>query len=537
MAHLPKGQGVIPMPPFMSWLSNNIPAVYDNTMSYYEELVALIKYLQDTVVPAVNHNAEAITFLSNFVEHYFDNLDVQEEINNKLDQMAEDGTLQEIITAYIQANTAWCFDTVADMKLAENFINGSFAQTLGYHAKNDGGKALYKIRTVTNADVVDEAFIIALADDNLVAELILSDVITPEVMGAYGDNTHDDTTAVQKCLSNTTYLHAVLSKEYKITTPLDVPDYKVVDGGGKIYSTGTCFLLDGRNHLTIRDLKLYPQLHAIHFRSNTGHCNYNLLENIFCYGANTNDSKGLFIEVTNDYINEFTYNTLVFWNFKYGIYATSEGSGSELSKHSFNDCSTETSTIAGQYIKNGHSFTFTNCRHEESISCKFITEGTCNSLLIIGGKCQFNTISNADFSEGTNGQIIGRLRYAGIGLDGTVLNGNIVNGKVVPTKESINTTRRNVGSDLTINYGSEISLYYNFNSNTANHTLTLPSECFGGNGKINEFYVRNAKADYTSTVKIGSFTKVLPAGVAFYRFTLNTTEGGTGWFVEQITTI
>ena len=89
---LPKGQGLIPMPPFKAWLASNIPAVYDNTMSYYEELVALIKYLQDTVVPAINSNAEAITILSNaieqlqqYVDSYFENLDIQNEINNKLD--------------------------------------------------------------------------------------------------------------------------------------------------------------------------------------------------------------------------------------------------------------------------------------------------------------------------------------------------------------------------------------------------------------------------------------------------------------------
>lgn len=193
MAHLPKGQGLIPFPPFKAWLASNIPAVYDNTMSYYEELVALIKYLQDTVVPAVNSNASAITTLSEaienlqaYVDNYFVNLDVQEEINNKLDQMAADGTLQEIITTYIQANVAWTFDTVADMKSATNLISGSYAQTLGYYALNDGGGATYKIRKVTNDDTVDEMFIVEIGDtaNELVAELILEDKINIRQLGA-----------------------------------------------------------------------------------------------------------------------------------------------------------------------------------------------------------------------------------------------------------------------------------------------------------------------------------------------------------------
>ena len=101
MASLPKGQGIIPLPPFKAWLASNIPAVYDNTMTYYEELCALLKYLQDQVVPALNTNAEAITILSNYVENYFNSLDIQEELNNKLDAMAEDGTLSQIIGEYL----------------------------------------------------------------------------------------------------------------------------------------------------------------------------------------------------------------------------------------------------------------------------------------------------------------------------------------------------------------------------------------------------------------------------------------------------
>lgn len=198
MAHLPKGQGIIPLPPFSAFLASNIPAVYDNTMSYYEELCALLKYLRDQVTPALNSNAEAITVLSNYVEHYFDDLDVQQEINNKLDEMAEDGTLQEIIAEYLNAQALWCFDTVADMKTSTNLIEGSSARTLGYHAIDDGGEALYRVRTVTNDDVVDEGSIIALSDDRLVAELV-ADEANPLQFGAYGDATHNDTTAIQAC--------------------------------------------------------------------------------------------------------------------------------------------------------------------------------------------------------------------------------------------------------------------------------------------------------------------------------------------------
>lgn len=135
------------------------PTAFTDAMTYYECLAYLVKYLEDSVVPAVNENAEALKELQDYVVHYFDNLDVQDEINNKLDQMAEDGTLQEIITAYIQANVAWVFDNVADMQSATNLVSGSYARTLGYTTKGDGGGAYYSISDTSQTGAI------ALAND------------------------------------------------------------------------------------------------------------------------------------------------------------------------------------------------------------------------------------------------------------------------------------------------------------------------------------------------------------------------------------
>lgn len=171
--------------------------------------------------------------LKAYVMDYFKNLDVQDEINNKLDQMAEDGTLQEIIGAYLDANAVWGFDTVADMKDATNLVNGSFARTLGYHLKNDGGAALYKIRNITNDDVVDEASIIAMnEDDNLIAEFICeNDTLNVKQFGAYGDNVHDDSEAIQKALNytkaNTIFIP---NATFKCNSSLDVPSGKYIKG-------------------------------------------------------------------------------------------------------------------------------------------------------------------------------------------------------------------------------------------------------------------------------------------------------------------
>lgn len=158
----------------------NLPTSYMISLTYEEQLLWLCKYLEDTVIPAVNTNAEAVqelqelyVVLKNYVDHYFENLDVQEEINNKLDEMADDGTLQEIITAYLNVKGILAYNTVLDMKNATNIVDGSFVKTYGNLTYNDGKGEFYKIREITNDDVIDEINIIAINTNNqLVAELI-----------------------------------------------------------------------------------------------------------------------------------------------------------------------------------------------------------------------------------------------------------------------------------------------------------------------------------------------------------------------------
>lgn len=104
------------VPPFVKFVCANVPMVFDDSLSYYEALCALWKYVQG-MTDVINNNAtleeefiEKFNVLSGkfdelktYVDTYFDNLDVQEEINNKLDEMVEDGVLQEIIETYVSS--------------------------------------------------------------------------------------------------------------------------------------------------------------------------------------------------------------------------------------------------------------------------------------------------------------------------------------------------------------------------------------------------------------------------------------------------
>ena len=103
------------IPPFLRYCSAIIPTAFDDSLSYYEALCALYKFIQRQIVTTINNNAtvtqsfinkeieleQLFKDLKDYVDNYFANLDVQEEINNKLDAMVEDGTLASIIEPYL----------------------------------------------------------------------------------------------------------------------------------------------------------------------------------------------------------------------------------------------------------------------------------------------------------------------------------------------------------------------------------------------------------------------------------------------------
>lgn len=88
-----------------------LPSEFEDSMTYYEALCWIIKYLEDTIISKINEIGESeneliitVEKLKLYVENYFENLDVQEEINNKLDEMAESGELRDLIASILQSN-------------------------------------------------------------------------------------------------------------------------------------------------------------------------------------------------------------------------------------------------------------------------------------------------------------------------------------------------------------------------------------------------------------------------------------------------
>lgn len=141
---------------FRFWVQKALPLVYDDSLSYYELLCKVVDYinnltsdvnnmvnvvneaeefiegaetkLQETLDKgksdferAINNGntniANAIQDLTDYRDNYFENLGVQEEVNNKLDDMASNGELTQIINTIISPAMAhpWVVQNVSEM--------------------------------------------------------------------------------------------------------------------------------------------------------------------------------------------------------------------------------------------------------------------------------------------------------------------------------------------------------------------------------------------------------------------------------------
>ena len=77
---------------FRFWCQMALPLTYDDSLSYYELLCKVVNYLNHTIEDVANAEtnvsrlAEAFTQLQNYVNNYFDTLNLQTEVNAKIDE-------------------------------------------------------------------------------------------------------------------------------------------------------------------------------------------------------------------------------------------------------------------------------------------------------------------------------------------------------------------------------------------------------------------------------------------------------------------
>ena len=168
------GQGA-----FRFWCQKVLPIVYDDSLSYYELLNKVVAYLNNVIADVasvednvgqlnesygllqayVNEHMQEIVGVVNqyteFTDNYFDNLDVQEEINTKLDEMASDGSLSTLIGPIVVATapdviTQWLSDHITPTTpIVDNTLTISGAAA---DAKVTGDNIIELKNTFTNSD-------------------------------------------------------------------------------------------------------------------------------------------------------------------------------------------------------------------------------------------------------------------------------------------------------------------------------------------------------------------------------------------------
>lgn len=108
--------------PFRYWCQKVLPISYDDSLSYYELLSKLVEHMNtfiddvDGLYTDVKKLRIAYIQLQTWVNNYFDDLDITEEINKKLDSMVADGTLSDLIRPIVAAvSQPRIVDSVSDM--------------------------------------------------------------------------------------------------------------------------------------------------------------------------------------------------------------------------------------------------------------------------------------------------------------------------------------------------------------------------------------------------------------------------------------
>lgn len=188
-------------------------------------------------------------------------------------------------------------DNVAILRKADAEIGDVYA-TKGYYKANDRGQGFYTIRVRDSNFDVDDGGSVIFLDNGNVAELITDGTVNVKQFGAYGDDVHDDTSAIQKAINtgNIVYIPQTGSRYLTSGTiqlsnnkivnegiikytgfgyalslaPIDNINCLTVDLGTVITATGGCLELDTTN-AWMQYVNIYFKKFAA---SSTGNCVY-----------------------------------------------------------------------------------------------------------------------------------------------------------------------------------------------------------------------------------------------------------------------
>lgn len=208
---------------FREWCNYTIPVlpqIYGDELSYYE--------LLNKVIEKSNALGDTINELIEYVNHYFDSLDVQKMIDKKLDEMAQDGTLANLINKVIfsalnnsvNKRAIKCL-TVLEMINDTHIALNDVVITCGYYKVNDNGNAMYYVLDVNSN------YNIPLS--NGLFAYFVGDSGRPEQFGCKGDDS-DDITGLKNLFNTCKCVSFAPNKKYGFSSPLTIKGGTSING-------------------------------------------------------------------------------------------------------------------------------------------------------------------------------------------------------------------------------------------------------------------------------------------------------------------
>lgn len=379
---------------------------------------------------------KAYVQLQNFVNTWFNDLDVMEEVNVILHRMVEDGSLAQAVAQsnaippavaqYLNSSegtqnlsnvTATKIDTMAQDGSLANVVSqtGQVAPATKEFLNTSEGIA--QITPPINSSVrqwlddhpeatttVQDGAITELKINSMFLPYIKNGYVTPEMFGAVGNGVKDDTLAVQNAIDSGGLVLA--SNKYKLssTIKINVQNTLLLIGDFTYSGTDCAFWIHnsqkankvvfGRINSNGNCINLMPDTDTDYIQYLNLHFN-NLI------APTENDNACIYIRSNGRWVTETNIFGGRFKNGTYGIHAICDTG--EVEHIKLYNCGFEL-TNYGSHIEKVNAFSLINCRYSENAHI-LTTIGICDNVNIYSS--EFIKLEKLILSKRTTGFIVG----------------------------------------------------------------------------------------------------------------------------------